>query len=73
METLLGFLIPFTFIVLCYSSVICRLRSAMFHGRVKGSLLILIIIMAFAVFWLPYHVINILQVHSTDQRTSSQG
>ncbi|GAA6073747.1 leukotriene B4 receptor 1 isoform X1 [Tachysurus ichikawai] len=62
METLLGFLIPFTFIVLCYGAVICRLRGAMFHGRVKGSLLILLIIMAFAVFWLPYHVINILQV-----------
>ncbi|TSN95641.1 Leukotriene B4 receptor 1 [Bagarius yarrelli] len=62
METLLGFLIPFIFIVWCYSSVICRLRSAMFHGRVKGSFLILLIITAFAVFWLPYHVINILQV-----------
>ncbi|KAF5902190.1 leukotriene B4 receptor 1-like, partial [Clarias magur] len=61
METLAGFLIPFAFIVVCYTSVICRLRSAMFHGRVKGSLLILIIITAFAVFWLPYHVINILQ------------
>ncbi|KAF7686958.1 leukotriene B4 receptor 1 [Silurus meridionalis] len=61
-ETLLGFLIPFTFIVLCYSSVICRLRSAMFRGRIKGSFLILLIITAFAIFWLPYHVINILQV-----------
>ncbi|KAK3507216.1 hypothetical protein QTP70_010295 [Hemibagrus guttatus] len=62
METLLGFLIPFTFIVVCYTSVICRLRSAMFRGRVKGSFLILLIITAFAVFWLPYHIINILQV-----------
>ncbi|KAF4071359.1 hypothetical protein AMELA_G00272410 [Ameiurus melas] len=62
METLMGFLIPFTFIVFCYTSVICRLRSAMFHGRVKGSLLILIIILAFALFWLPYHIINILQL-----------
>lgn len=62
METLMGFLIPFTFIVFCYTSVICRLRSAMFHGRIKGSFLILIIISAFALFWLPYHVINILQV-----------
>ncbi|XP_027013889.2 leukotriene B4 receptor 1 isoform X2 [Tachysurus fulvidraco] len=62
METLLGFLIPFTFIVLCYGAVICRLRGAMFHGRVKGSLLIFLIIMAFTIFWLPYHVINILQV-----------
>ncbi|KAL7855506.1 hypothetical protein AOLI_G00191100 [Acnodon oligacanthus] len=61
-ETLMGFVVPFTFILACYTSVICRLRSAMFHGRVKGSLLILLIIITFAVFWLPYHLINILQV-----------
>lgn len=67
METLLGFLIPFTFIVVCYTSVVCRLRSAMFRGRLKGSLLIFLIIMAFAVFWLPYHVINILQVLSAGE------
>ncbi|XP_072526035.1 leukotriene B4 receptor 1 [Salminus brasiliensis] len=61
-ETLLGFVIPFTFILTCYSSVICRLRSAMFRGRVKGSFLILLIISAFSIFWIPYHVINILEV-----------
>ncbi|XP_036439049.1 leukotriene B4 receptor 1-like [Colossoma macropomum] len=61
-ETLMGFVVPFTFILACYTSVIRRLRSAMFHGRVKGSLLILLIIITFAVFWLPYHLINILQV-----------
>lgn len=72
METLLGFLIPFTFIVVCYTSVICRLRSAMFRGRVKGSLLILLIITAFAVFWLPYHIINILQVHTQDLQHGHQ-
>ncbi|XP_062864411.1 LOW QUALITY PROTEIN: leukotriene B4 receptor 1-like [Trichomycterus rosablanca] len=61
-ETILGFLIPFSFIIFCYTSVICRLRSAMFQGRMKGSLLILIIIIAFTVFWLPYHLINVIQV-----------
>uniref|UniRef100_A0A3B1JX68 Leukotriene B4 receptor n=2 Tax=Astyanax mexicanus TaxID=7994 RepID=A0A3B1JX68_ASTMX len=61
-ETLMGFVVPFTFIVSCYSSVICRLRSAMFRGRVKGSLLILLIISAFSIFWIPYHLINILEV-----------
>lgn len=72
METLMGFLIPFTFIVFCYTSVICRLRSAMFHGRIKGSFLILIIISAFALFWLPYHVINILQVLCIGEHPSNQ-
>ncbi len=61
-ETILGFLLPFTFILFCYISVICRLRSAMFQRKGRGNALILIIIAAFLVFWLPYHLINILQV-----------
>ncbi|KAI1888682.1 hypothetical protein AGOR_G00187650 [Albula goreensis] len=62
METILGFLLPFILIIFCYCSVICRLRSAMFQRRGQGSRLILLIIAAFIVFWLPYHTINILQV-----------
>ncbi len=64
-ETILGFLLPFTFILFCYISVICRLRSAMFQRKGRGNALILIIIAAFLVFWLPYHLINILQVSDT--------
>ncbi|CAB1345445.1 unnamed protein product, partial [Coregonus sp. 'balchen'] len=61
-ETVLGFLLPFTFIIVCYTSVICRLRSAMFQRKGRGNRLILLIIGAFALFWLPYHLVNILQV-----------
>ncbi|XP_066579056.1 leukotriene B4 receptor 1 [Amia ocellicauda] len=61
-ETLLGFMLPFAVIVLCYAGVVWRLRSAMFQGRGRGSRLILLIIAAFAVFWAPYHLVNLLQV-----------
>ncbi|XP_064787403.1 leukotriene B4 receptor 1 [Oncorhynchus masou masou] len=61
-ETVLGFFLPFTFIIVCYTSVICRLRSAMFQRKGRGNRLILLIIGAFALFWLPYHLVNILQV-----------
>ncbi|XP_066515972.1 leukotriene B4 receptor 1 [Hoplias malabaricus] len=61
-ETLMGFAVPFTFILFFYTSVIQRLRSAMFRGRVKGGLLILLIVVSFAVFWVPYHLISILEV-----------
>ncbi|XP_056612855.1 leukotriene B4 receptor 1 [Triplophysa dalaica] len=70
-ETLLGFLLPFTFILTCYISVICRLRSAMFQRKGRGSILILLIIGAFTVFWLPYHLVNILQVIGMTQGSSS--
>lgn len=61
-ETIMGCIIPFSLIISCYSSVICRLQSAMFQRRGQGSRLILLIILAFAIFWLPYHIINILEV-----------
>ncbi|XP_023695298.1 leukotriene B4 receptor 1-like [Paramormyrops kingsleyae] len=70
-ETLLGFLLPFCLIVGCYASIIYRLRSAMFQRKGRGSRLILIIISAFALFWAPYHLVNILQVAGKLQNLSS--
>ncbi|XP_051757000.1 leukotriene B4 receptor 1 [Ctenopharyngodon idella] len=70
-ETVLGFLLPFTFILFCYISVICRLRTAMFQRKGRGNFLILLIIAAFTVFWLPYHLINILQVIGLMQNSTS--
>ncbi|XP_056316880.1 leukotriene B4 receptor 1 [Danio aesculapii] len=70
-ETLLGFLLPFTFILFCYISVILRLRSAMFQRKGRGNFLILLIIAAFTLFWLPYHLINIIQVIGVMQGSSS--
>ncbi|KAM9835089.1 leukotriene B4 receptor 1 [Syngnathus typhle] len=61
-ETIMGCLVPFSLINTCYSSVICRLQSAMFQRRGKGSRLILMIICTFAVFWLPYHIVNTIEV-----------
>lgn len=61
-ETIMGFLVPFSLINTCYSYVICRLQNAKFQRRTQGSRLILLIICAFALFWLPYHIINIMEV-----------
>ena len=63
-ETVMACLVPFSLINTCYASVICRLRSATFHHRGRGSRLILIIVCAFAAFWLPYHIVNIIEVTS---------
>ncbi|XP_034020425.1 leukotriene B4 receptor 1 [Thalassophryne amazonica] len=61
-ETIMGCLLPFALINTCYSSIICRLRSAKFQRRGQGSRLILMIIAAFSVFWLPYHIVNMIEV-----------
>lgn len=70
-ETVMGCVVPFTLINTCYSSVICRLRSAMFQRRGQGSRLILLIVLAFAIFWLPYHIVNIIEVAGLLQGSKS--
>ncbi|KAG8596412.1 hypothetical protein GDO81_001899 [Engystomops pustulosus] len=61
-ETLTGFIIPFTIIVSCYIYIGLRLRTAKFQTKQKTSHLVIMIIVIFALFWLPYQVVNMLQV-----------
>ncbi|KAM7366433.1 hypothetical protein PAMP_015871 [Pampus punctatissimus] len=70
-ETTMAFLVPFSMITTCYSSVICRLKSAKFQRRSQGSRLILMIICAFIIFWLPYHIVNIIEVAGLLQGSNS--
>ncbi|CAL8376856.1 unnamed protein product [Gadus morhua 'NCC'] len=66
-ETVMGFLLPFTFIVGCYGVVVNRLRTAMFQKKGQSSRLILLIVGAFGLFWLPYHVINVMEIYGVLQ------
>ncbi|KAG9487271.1 hypothetical protein GDO78_007243 [Eleutherodactylus coqui] len=61
-ETLTGCVIPFTIIVSCYVYIGLRLRTAKFHTRQKMGRLVIMIIVTFALFWLPYHMVNMLIV-----------
>ncbi|XP_070710739.1 leukotriene B4 receptor 1 [Pempheris klunzingeri] len=70
-ETILGCLVPFSLINTCYSSVVCRLQSAKFKSKGRGSRLILLIICTFAIFWLPYHIVNIIEVVGLLQNNDS--
>ncbi|GAA6071448.1 leukotriene B4 receptor 2b isoform X1 [Tachysurus ichikawai] len=64
METVVGFLLPYGIIVSSYVCILRRLRQTPFKRRVRSEKLILTIIITFAAFWLPYHIINIVQVVS---------
>ncbi|XP_006005384.1 leukotriene B4 receptor 1 [Latimeria chalumnae] len=62
METLIGFIIPFTAIVFSYFYIGRRLQNAKFQRKRKTGKLIALIVLTFAAFWLPYHIVNIIQV-----------
>ncbi|XP_058241436.1 leukotriene B4 receptor 2b [Hemibagrus wyckioides] len=72
METVLGFLLPYGIIVSSYVCILRHLRQTPFKRRVRSEKLILAIIITFAAFWLPYHIINIVQVVSACAPEDSQ-
>ncbi|XP_062386565.1 leukotriene B4 receptor 2b [Sardina pilchardus] len=61
-ETVMGFVVPYAVIVSSYVCILRRLRRTKFTRRVRSENLIHAIIVVFAVFWLPYHIINMIQV-----------
>ncbi|XP_039897036.1 leukotriene B4 receptor 1-like [Simochromis diagramma] len=62
LEIILGFLIPYTVIVVSYICILRRIRQTKFRRRIRSENLILAIVLTFCLFWLPYHCINLVQV-----------
>lgn len=62
MELVLGFLIPYVVIVVSYICILRRIRQTKFRRRIRSEKLILAIVLTFCLFWLPYHIINMVQV-----------
>lgn len=61
-ETVAGFILPYTVIIISYVLILRRLRQTRFHRKVRSEKLILAIVVMFGLFWLPYHVINMIEV-----------
>ncbi|XP_039870862.1 leukotriene B4 receptor 1-like isoform X1 [Simochromis diagramma] len=61
-ETVAGFIIPYAIIITCYVVILKRLRETKFQRNARSEKLILAIVITFGLFWLPYHVINMVQV-----------
>ncbi|XP_035525963.1 leukotriene B4 receptor 2b [Morone saxatilis] len=61
-ETVAGFILPYTVIIVSYVLILQRLRQTKFRRKVRSEKLILAIVVMFGLFWLPYHVINMIQV-----------
>ncbi|XP_058502474.1 leukotriene B4 receptor 2b [Solea solea] len=62
LETVAGFILPYAIIITCYVLILRRLRQTKFKRRIRSEKLILAIVVMFGLFWLPYHVINMIQV-----------
>ncbi|KAM8960113.1 leukotriene B4 receptor 2-like [Pelodytes ibericus] len=63
-ETLVAFLLPFPMVFFSYVLVLNKLRASRFGQRSRVEKLIAVILVTFTVLWLPYHVVNTMQVAS---------
>ncbi|XP_061694288.1 leukotriene B4 receptor 1-like isoform X2 [Syngnathoides biaculeatus] len=62
LETVFGFVLPYAVIITSYVLILRRLRQTKFRRKVRSEKLILAIVVMFCLFWLPYHVINMIQL-----------
>ncbi|XP_051511354.1 leukotriene B4 receptor 1 [Myxocyprinus asiaticus] len=62
LETLLGFIIPFVTLTVCYCQVASRLQKLRFKRKQKSIFLIGGVVMAFILCWLPHHILNVLGI-----------
>ncbi|XP_008707064.2 leukotriene B4 receptor 1 isoform X1 [Ursus maritimus] len=60
-EAVTGFLLPFLVVVASYSDIRRRLQARRFRRSRRTGRLVALIILAFAAFWLPYHVVNLAE------------
>ncbi|KAM6909182.1 leukotriene B4 receptor 2a [Xenentodon cancila] len=62
LELVLGCLIPYGIILVSYICILRRIRQTKFQRRISSEKLILAIVLTFCLLWLPYHLINMVQV-----------
>uniref|UniRef100_A0A8D3AT37 G-protein coupled receptors family 1 profile domain-containing protein n=1 Tax=Scophthalmus maximus TaxID=52904 RepID=A0A8D3AT37_SCOMX len=61
LELVLGCFIPYSVILVSYVCILRRIRQTKFR-RIRSEKLILAIVLTFCLLWLPYHIINVVQV-----------
>uniref|UniRef100_A0A8C4SWE7 Si:dkey-148a17.5 n=1 Tax=Erpetoichthys calabaricus TaxID=27687 RepID=A0A8C4SWE7_ERPCA len=70
-ETLVGFIIPFSILSICYACVGKRIQQMSFKTKQRSTTLIACVVIAFAVCWIPNHVFNLITVSSIMMKNSS--
>ncbi|CAL8246812.1 unnamed protein product [Lota lota] len=70
LETIAGFVAPFTIMSICYCLVASQLRAKSFQGKRKVMVLISSLVLAFTLCWLPHHINNIIQLVCMIGRTA---
>lgn len=62
LETLVGYILPFSILVVCYGCLCSRITQMTFKSKRKSTVLIASVVVVFAICWTPHHIGNILSL-----------
>nr|XP_040054605.1 leukotriene B4 receptor 1-like isoform X2 [Gasterosteus aculeatus aculeatus] len=62
LETLVGYVLPFFILVVCYGCLCSRITKMTFKSKRKSTVLIASVVVVFAVCWTPHHIVNVLSL-----------
>ncbi|XP_072237326.1 leukotriene B4 receptor 1-like [Leuresthes tenuis] len=62
LETLLGFVLPLITLGICNCLIAAQLRKMSFSSKQRSTVLVHSVVIAFILCWLPYHIINIIDL-----------
>ncbi|XP_035537596.1 leukotriene B4 receptor 1 [Morone saxatilis] len=62
LETLVGYILPFSILVVCYGCLCSRITQMTFKSKRKSTVLIASVVIVFAICWTPHHIGNILSL-----------
>ncbi|XP_006779947.1 leukotriene B4 receptor 1 isoform X1 [Neolamprologus brichardi] len=62
LETLVGYIIPFSILVVCYGCLCSRITRMTLKSKRKSTILIASVVVAFSICWTPHHIGNILSL-----------
>ncbi|XP_052008139.1 leukotriene B4 receptor 1 [Xyrauchen texanus] len=70
LESLIGFVIPFSTLLVCYGCLFSRIAQMNFKSKRKSTVLICSVVVMFGVFWIPHHVGNFLSLIALTLKSS---
>ncbi|XP_042345207.1 leukotriene B4 receptor 1 [Plectropomus leopardus] len=62
LETLVGYILPFSILVVCYGCLCSRITQMTFKSKRKSTVLIASVVVVFAICWTPHHMGNVLSI-----------
>uniref|UniRef100_A0A3Q3VJX0 G-protein coupled receptors family 1 profile domain-containing protein n=1 Tax=Mola mola TaxID=94237 RepID=A0A3Q3VJX0_MOLML len=62
LETLVGYILPFSILVVCYGCMCSRITQMTFKSKHKSTVLIASVVVVFAICWTPHHIGNIFSL-----------